>query len=182
GIQQAVGAALDFQAIVDVVGDKLREVFATGDMSIRWWDEQADLIHVLYDYEHGVRLSIPPVKPKPGGATYRFLREREVWLMNSVAAQEARGVNAQPGTDRARSVVSVPMLAGERMLGVVILENHQRDDAFGEADVRLISTIASSMGVALLNARSFEAERQRSAELALITTVQQALAGELSLQ
>ncbi len=40
-IQQAVGAAFGFQAIVDVVGDTLREVFATGDMSIRWWDEAA---------------------------------------------------------------------------------------------------------------------------------------------
>jgi hypothetical protein len=37
GIQQAVSAALDFQGIVDVVGDKLREVFGTGDLSICWW-------------------------------------------------------------------------------------------------------------------------------------------------
>ena len=35
---------------------------------------------------------------------------------------------------------------------------------------------------ALANARSFEAERQRAAELAIINAVQQALAGELSLQ
>ena len=48
--------------------------------------------------------------------------------------------------------------------------------------MRLLETVAGSMAVALLNARSFEAERQRAAELALINTVQQALAGELSLQ
>ena len=35
-IQQGVGAELDFQAIVDLVGDKLREVFRTGDISITW--------------------------------------------------------------------------------------------------------------------------------------------------
>jgi hypothetical protein len=32
--------------------------------------------------------------------------------------------------------------------------------------VRLLETVTSSMAVALLNARSFEAERQRAAELA----------------
>ncbi|HWD35447.1 MAG TPA: GAF domain-containing protein, partial [Casimicrobiaceae bacterium] len=59
GIQQGVGAELDFQAIVDLVGDKLREVFKTGDMSIRWWDEKANRIQQLYTYEHGVRLRLP---------------------------------------------------------------------------------------------------------------------------
>ena len=56
GIQQAVSAALDFQGIVDVVGDKLREVFATGDLSICWWDEASQREQSLYGYEHGARL------------------------------------------------------------------------------------------------------------------------------
>ena len=64
-IQQAVGAELDFQAIVDLVGDKLREVFATGDIGIRWWDENTELWHGLYDFEHGVRLHMAPRRP-PG--------------------------------------------------------------------------------------------------------------------
>src|SRR5262247_247726 len=43
-IQQAVGAALDFQGIVEAVGDKLREVFHTGDMTVRWWNEAANTL------------------------------------------------------------------------------------------------------------------------------------------
>ena len=181
-IQQAVGADLDFQGIVDAVGNKLREVFETGDMSIRWWDEKAGLIHQLYVYEHGVRLQIAPTAPAPGGPVARFLSERKVWLANSPAEQAALGVTTTPGTDAERSFMAVPMFAGDRILGAVTLSNHERDDAFGPSEVRLVSTIAASMGVALLNARSFEAERQRAAELAIINAVQQALAGELSLQ
>ncbi|HEX4352089.1 MAG TPA: GAF domain-containing protein, partial [Polyangiales bacterium] len=64
----------------------------------------------------------------------------------------------------------------------VLLENHERDDAFGPSEVRLLETIASSMSVALQNAKSYEAECQRAAELGLINTIQRALAGELSLQ
>ena len=181
-IQQAVGAALDFQAVVDAVGDKLREVFDTGDMSIRWWDDKAGLIHQLYSYEHGVRLNLAPVSPAPDGPVARFLRERKVWVANSRAEQDALGVTTTPGTDAERSLLAVPMLAGERILGAITISDHQRDDAFGPTDVRLVSTIASSMGVALLNARSFEAERQRAAELAIINAVQQALAGKLEMQ
>src|SRR5512146_1095740 len=47
-LQRAVASEPDFQRIVDVVGDKLREVFATGDLSIRWWDEAADRMRALY--------------------------------------------------------------------------------------------------------------------------------------
>ena len=182
-IQQAVGAELDFQAIVDTVGDTLREVFVTGDMSIRWWDEMTSVVHHLYSYEHGKRLPIRSNTPEPGSVPDRFYRDDHTpAIIGSVAEQLALGIPVQPGTDRARSILVVPMLAGERMLGSVMLENHQRDHAFGPSDLRMVSTIASSMGVALLNAKSYEAERRRSAELAIINAVQRALAGELTLQ
>ena len=182
-IQQAVGAALNFQAIVDSVGDRLREVFNTGDMSIRWYDEAAGAVHSMYSYEHGQRLESSVDALKPGTIQQRFYTvDRQTVSIGSVAEQLERGAPVTAGTDRARSLLIVPMLAGERMLGSVYLENHERDQAFGAADERLVSTIASSMGVALLNAKSFEAERQRAAELAIINAVQQALAGELSMQ
>ncbi len=181
-IQQAVGAELDFQGIVDAVGDKLRDVFQTGDMSIRWWDEATGIVHQLYSYEHGVRLDIPPNTPTPEGAVGRFLRERRTWVANSPAEKEALGIDTIEGTDSSRCLVAIPMLAGERMLGAVILENHERDNAFGPPEVRLLETIASSMSVALLNAKSYEAERQRAAELAVINSIQQGMSSSLDFQ
>ena len=59
-IQQGMAAELDFQAIFDLVGDKLREVLHTGDIGIRWYDEKTELVHYLYEYEHGERLDVPP--------------------------------------------------------------------------------------------------------------------------
>src|SRR4029079_7976227 len=77
----------------------------------------------------------------------------------------------------------------DRVIGSIILENYEREDAFGEAEVRLLSTVAASMGVALENARLFdETQRllketeQRNAELAIINSVQAALAAELNIQ
>src|SRR5207302_10197562 len=77
----------------------------------------------------------------------------------------------------------------DRVLGLIVLENYEREDAFGEAEVRLLSTVAASMGVALENARLFdETQRllketeQRNAELAIINSVQAALAAELNIQ
>jgi GAF domain-containing protein/CheY-like chemotaxis protein len=181
-IQQAVGAALDFQAIVDAVGDQLRDVFSTGNLSIWWLDEPGGPTRTLYNFEHGVRIAPQAFMPKPGGAAARLLRDRRTLLMRSQAEQLALGFPVMEGTDRARSIVAVPMTAGERTWGAVFLENHETDDAFDPAQVRLLETVTSSMTLALLNAKNFEAERRRAAELAVINSIQQGLAGKLDLQ
>ena len=62
GIQQGMAAALGFQATIDLVGDKLREVFHTGDAEIHWLHHATGLSHRLYVYQHGKRLSLPPFK------------------------------------------------------------------------------------------------------------------------
>ena len=53
-IQQGLAAELDFQAIVDLVGDKLREVLnhSLTSQSIGTM-KKLNLIHYLYVYEHG---------------------------------------------------------------------------------------------------------------------------------
>ena len=181
-IQQAVGAALDFRAIGRAVGEKLREAFHTQDLSIVWWDEAARQWHWVYTCEHGVVANPPPFSPREGTWADRIMREPRIRNYGSHAEQAADGVPVMEGTDRARSTLNVPMMAGQRVLGYVFVENHERDHAFSPADERLVSTVAASMGVALQNARSFEAERQRAAELAIINAVQQALAGELDIQ
>src|SRR5437588_5106081 len=65
----------------------------------------------------------------------------------------------------------------------------EHEHAFTDSDVRLLQTLANSMSVALENARLFdETQRlfkeseQRAAELAIINSVQQALAAELNMQ
>src|SRR5207247_6012856 len=65
-IQQGLAAELNFQAIVDLVGDKLRDVFNTPDLGIRWYDEKANLVHYLYEYEQGKRFYHEPRPPTPG--------------------------------------------------------------------------------------------------------------------
>ena len=185
-VQEGMAAELDFQAIVDLVGDKLREVFQTGDMSIRWWDEETELMHLLYVYEHGVRLALPP-RP-PNAEMRRMLRERTVGVIHTRAEQVALGINPFEGTDWSHSLAGIPIVGGDRALGLIILENHEREYAFGDAEIRLLTTIGASMGVALENARLFdESQRllketeQRNAELAIINSVQEGLVAKMDM-
>src|SRR5207244_3183653 len=178
---------LDFQAIVNLVGDKLREVFKTGDIGIRWYDPKTNLNHFLYQYEHGVRDYQPPMTPSAGAL--KLLQTRQPMVVNNPAEYAALGFGTTPGTDQSLSSVGVPILGSDRALGSIAMENYERENAFGESEVRLLTTVAASMGVALENARLFdETQRllketeQRNAELAIINSVQAALAAELNIQ
>jgi GAF domain-containing protein/CheY-like chemotaxis protein len=184
-IQQGLAAELDFQAIVDLVGDKLREVFSTPDLGINWYDEKAHILHYLYAYEHGKRLNIAPRRPVAGGLFETMLRTRQPQLVNTVANIGA----AIPGTDQSKSMIAMPIISSDRVLGMIGIENYERENAYGESDVRLLGTIAASLGTALQNARLFDetqrlfkAEQQRAAELAVINSIQQGMAEKLDFQ
>ena len=81
------------------------------------------------------------------------------------------------------------MLVGDEVRGYVSLQNIDHTDAFSELDARLLTTLTSSLSVALENARLFaETQRllaetnERAAELAIINSVQQGLAAKLDMQ
>ena len=119
----------------------------------------------------------------------RLMREGRPVVVNSREKAEALGIVFVPGTDVSLSAAFVPVLVGERLIAYIVVESFESRDAFDEAQVRLLSTLAASMGVALENARLFdETQRlfkqseQRAAELAIINAVQEALAGELNIQ
>lgn len=75
----------------------------------------------------------------------------------------------------------VPLLIGDRAIGLISLQNLDREHAFNDGDVRLLMTIGSSLSVALENARLFDETRRRAAELSIVNTVGQAFADQLDL-
>ncbi len=59
-IQQGIAGSLDFQSIVNLVGDQLREVLQADNIGIRWLDHERQTGHYLYEVEHGIHINIAP--------------------------------------------------------------------------------------------------------------------------
>ncbi len=152
----------------------------TEDLSIRWLDPATGLMHFPYGLERGRRLEIPPFAIDESSSWHRVLSTRRPLVLTGA------DIRAIPGTEVALAEAHVPILAGDQMLGMVVMEDHARADAFGEAELRLLSTVATAMGVALQSAQRFvETQRllketdARAAELAIINGVQAGLANKL---
>ena len=88
-----------------------------------------------------------------------------------------------------KSAVFVPMIVGDTVKGSVSLQNIEKENAFSEADMRLLTTLTNSMSVALENARLFDESnrllndaKQRASELATVNNITQALASQINLE
>src|SRR5207253_7873540 len=101
---------------------------------------------------------------------------------NIAEANEKYGNPAVLSGEPAKSWLGVPRGASGKATGVISLQNVDRERAFGDSDQQLLTTLAGSLSVALENARLVHETRQRNAELALINSVQEAIAGELDPQ
>ncbi|MFN2458326.1 MAG: GAF domain-containing protein, partial [Chitinophagaceae bacterium] len=115
-------------------------------------------------------------------------RERMVINTNYAEAYARFGLRTVPGTNMTKSGVFVPLIIGDKVNSYISLQNNEIENAFSESDVRLLETLANSMSVALENARLFDETtrllketEQRTAELAVINSVQEGLARELDM-
>jgi PAS domain S-box-containing protein len=181
-VQSALAGELELQAIYDVVGDKIQEVFDAQVVDIGIFDEASGLIHFPYTIERGVRFPDEPIESI--GFRKHAMETREP-LMIAESTREVAESYGNPfilSGEPVRSALFVPLVVGGRSTGVISLQNLDREHAFSDADQRLLTTLAGSLSVALENARLVHETRQRNAELALINSVQEALAGELELQ
>ncbi|HYM83872.1 MAG TPA: GAF domain-containing protein, partial [Candidatus Dormibacteraeota bacterium] len=188
-VQQGLAAQLDMQSMYDLVGDKIQEIFDAQVVDIGIYDLASGVARYPYTIERGVRY---PDEPGPIAGFGRIVLEtRGPILVNDVAAWEAEHhtapvlVQGEP----ALSVLFAPLMVGDEVRGRISLQNVDRTGAFTEADLRLLTTIASSLAVALENARLFDETRrllaetdERAAELAVVNSIQQGLAAQLDMQ
>jgi hypothetical protein len=88
--------------------------------------------------------------------TSRILESREPLLLNRPEHYEGvEMVGTAP-----RSYLGVPIIAGEKAIGVVSVQSIEEEGRFDDSDARLLSTIAANVGVAIQNARLFAEQRE----------------------
>src|SRR5213078_2249142 len=166
------------------------EIFDAQVFSIFTVDETAGLIRSPYTLERGERLPDEPFPLGAGMAGY-VLRTKEPLLVNADLQpwRAAHGVESIIVGEEAKSVLFAPLIVGDKARGAISLQNLDRERAFSDSDVRLLTTLAGSLSVALENARLFDQTKrlltetdQRAAELAVVNSVQQGLAANLDMQ
>ena len=188
-VQEGLAKALDMQSIYDLVGNRIRDLFDAQVVGIATFDYTDETEHIHYLIEKGERYY---PAPRPLNVFRKHLIDSKEKILINKNFEEvvgAFGMKAVPGTQQPKSALYVPLIIGEKVTGYTSLQNIDKEEAFSESDVRLLETLANTMGVALENARLFDETtrllketEQQKAELGVINSVQEGLAKELDMQ
>ena len=164
-VQEGLASKLEMQAIYDLVGDKIREIFTADTTFIAFHDSERNLITVVYYADREKRY--PFSRPYSAGLYEVIIESGKPLLLNTAQEQEAAGAFhvASPDSDEDlnQSFLGVPIFRDGKTIGATSVQSYQ-EQAFDQNDLRLLATLTNSMTVALENARLFD-ETQRLLKL-----------------
>src|SRR5258705_11955967 len=187
-VQEGLAKELDMQGIYNLIGDRIQKLFNAQAVIIATFDLDNKTEHFNYLFENG---EIVKAEPRPINKLRQLLidKKKSIYISTEEQARKEYSITAIGETKMPKSLLFVPLLTGNIIRGYVSLQNLDIENAFSSPDIRLLETLANSMSVALENARLFDETsrllketEQRTAELAVINSVQEGLAKELDMQ
>ncbi|MER8899848.1 GAF domain-containing protein [Mesorhizobium sp. M0676] len=185
-VGEAMAKTLNVKTVTRIVGDKVREIFGADVTEILLRDESSNLITVPYAFSKDYQEPAPFAMGE--GLTSRVILSGKPLLIGSGDRADELGALTPTEEDETESYLGVPIIAGDRILGVVSVQSYQQN-AFNEDHVRLLQGLSSGMGVAIANAHLFDETQRllkmmeaRNAELAFVNGVQEVLVSDVQMQ
>lgn len=161
-IGRDLSRSLDLDTLLEVIYREAGKVLNFRNFYVALYDAEAQMLHFPLVYEGGDRRTWRS-RPFQSGLTEYVIRTRKPLLIREDERVEAARLGIQPIGRPARSWLGIPLLAGDQVLGVLAVQDYDQPHAYTEADVALLSTIASQAAVAIRNAQLYQ---QTDAQLA----------------
>ena len=157
-ITQALATQLDKDALIQLVGEQVRELFRAPIAYVSLLDRATMMLKFPYTYGEDAQ-----TRPFGAGLTSQIIRTGQPLLINEDMDRTRTRLGIQAiGRDTA-SYLGVPIPSGGQTIGVISVQSTDQEGRFTEADQRLLSTIASAVGVSFHNAKLFEEASQARA-------------------
>ena len=149
-ISKALATQLNIDDLIKLVGDQMRQLFKANIVYLALLDKNSGIIS--FPYQYGDNLT--PFKLGEG-LTSKIILTGEPLLINKDVKERTAQLGIQRVGIPAASYIGVPIPVGDEIIGVLSVQSTEHENKFNENDLRLLSTIASSVGVALRKATAF---------------------------
>ncbi len=182
-----LAAQLETTAIADVVYRYTSRLMDTSNFFIALYDEKNQEKTFPLAFEDGEHIEMPATKL--GNRTfsdYVIHHKKIVFAPHDVQIhRQSLGIEFVPmGKDPrpSLSLMAVPLMIGERVLGVVSVQSIHRADIYDEHHRDILATIAGQAAIAIENARLFQEARRRAQETAVLAEIGREISVTLDLE
>ena len=178
---------LDPTAIAEVVYRYTSRLMDTSNFFFSLYDQKNEEKIYLVVLEEGQRIQLSPRKVGAGGFSDYIIRNKKIVFApnNVLKHMEALGIEfvaLNEDETPSQSWLGVPLMIGERVLGVISVQSIQRANLYNEHHRDILTTIASQAAIAIENARLFQEAQRRAQETTALAEVGREISVTLDLE
>ncbi len=164
-IVAAVTSTLNLDQLLGVAAEQIVRLFGIGHCGVGLFNEDYTALHIVAEYP--VRDALGTLMPTHQLPTVQgIVTRREPIVIDDVLTDErvapVRDLFISLGI---RSMLLVPLIAKDRILGSIGLDATDQPHTFTPDEVALAQTVAGQVAIAIENARLYEQERQMVEQL-----------------
>lgn len=180
-IGRAISSALDEDQLSELIYSQVSSLLDARSFFIALYDADRELICIEFAVEQGRRQSPKYLELGQGLTSYVLTTGSPVLLGHDVE-EFLQEYDLTAEGPLAKSWLGVPMMAEHQVIGAIAVQSYEREDAFDEGHLELLTTIAGQAAVAFQNASLFEERERRIGELGALNEIAQAISSTLDME
>ncbi|MCS7011182.1 MAG: GAF domain-containing protein, partial [Anaerolineales bacterium] len=178
---RALASSLDLDTILQIIYSYSSRLLDTSSFFIALYDAKKDEVRYPIIFEQGQAVSAPP-RVHGNGLTEYVIRHGSPLLLEDNTPEKVRALGIDIIGTPSRCWLGVPMMIGNRPLGVIAIESYTDPYALGIHERNLMTAIAGQAAIAIENARLFAETQKRSEQLAALNEIIASASQSLELQ
>ena len=158
-----VSASLDPEEVYIAVHKAAQRLMPMESFVITLYDQERNEIEPVYLFDLGERIQGPRIPFGKGISSQVIASGRPVLVATLEQANKLDSVQTGEG-DQTQSIVAVPMILGNKTLGMLSVQSYQMG-VYTEEDMQILGTLANQAIVAIQNGRLFAETQNLAAKL-----------------
>ncbi|CAG0926660.1 Nitrogen fixation regulatory protein [Thermoflexales bacterium] len=178
-VGQELAQLVTVQEVVEHVFRAVGEVFDNRNLYIALYDERKQEISFPVYTIDGERRSVAS-RPFGNGMTEYVLRTKKALLIPHQVQDFATSIGIANIGRPSQCYLGVPLLSGEKALGIIAVQDYDHEEVYSSADVELLSAFAAQAAATLENVRLYAVETRRALQLQTTAEISTAASTVLS--
>jgi GAF domain-containing protein/nitrogen-specific signal transduction histidine kinase len=169
---QGIAESLDLATTVGSILDHVGRLVPSDVLELKLWSEERNTLIPFRHQPPGATRVVTAALSRFGGLTEQLAMKREPVIFNDVDSIQRYAVSGE--LNPIHSYMGIPLMSGGELVGTLEI-GQLSSGAFGQHDLNILHLLSGQAAVAIRNARLFEEEQKRRAELTGLANLNQVL-------
>jgi PAS domain S-box-containing protein len=182
-IGQVLTTEVELLPILVTVVNTIQQAFRADRVYIALYDPANQQVQIPYMLDRENPIFDDPAFPLDDGVISTLIKTRRRIFFNQDTDRRLRAFGVIPDTapnSLSKSFIGLPLVAAERVIGVLSVQDVEREGRFTQSDVDLLTTIAANLAVAIQNTQLYAQAHKRAQRETLVNQIGQKIQGTTS--